>query len=384
MRDRPHFPEITHGQVHPGDRNGLRKTQRVTTFKGDDRPSITVLAPGGIEHAGLSILASRWAEALASNGCTCRLMLGVAERHPDEGEAVEFDSMQEAISEWAECPDPDKRLLAVGLPPSVEEARAAIGALAAAGSRAVLLWEQPHTPVLGLAARLKVTPPPGVRVGTLNPRFVAPLRKQLGESDVVTLPLALPHLDVPMDPPEPSPTPYAISIGRYTSRKGAARLCSVWADGIGEELGTELLMLGSGYDGLDSDRDAVLGLAKRSPWIRCESIGTFRKRLARIRGARCAIFAATDDHLPQALIEVLIARVPAVVTPIDPHLALIRHGVTGFVLPDVELTDLQGALERHILDSPDGCREVTQAGAALVAETFSPQIAGRVILSHLL
>jgi hypothetical protein len=355
----------------------------LTTVDRSLRPSITVLAPGGIEHSGLSILASRWAQALRSIGCSCQLLLGVAKRHPDEGEAEEFKSMPETVQKWAKYAGPEERLLVVGLPPSDDEARATVSALAVAGSRALVLWEHPHTPVLELAVKLRVRPPAAARIGTLNPRFVAPLRKQLGTSAVFTLPLTLPPYDDLVGPSETSCTPYAVAVGRYTSRKGAARLCSMWADGIGEELGMELLMLGSGYDGPNSDKHEVLKLASSSRWISCESIGSFPERFARVRGARCAIFAATDDHLPQALVEVLAAQIPAVVTPIDPHMTLVRHGVTGIAMSGVDLTDLRSTLERHILSSPNRCAEITRAGAELVTERFSSQVAAETILSHL-
>ena len=52
-------------------------------------------------------------------------------------------------------------------------------------------------------------------------------------------------------------------------------------------------------------------------------------------------------------------------------------------MPGVDLADLQGTLERHILSSPNMCTEITRAGAALVAERFSSQVAAKTILSHL-
>lgn len=344
----------------------------------------TVIAPGGIDHAGLSILASRWTEALRVNGCSSELALGRARRHPDEGPASEFDDMPRAIQAWCDRASDADRLLVVGLPPGRENARAAVAALASAGSRAALLWEQPHMSVLGLAERLGVTPADSVRVATLNPRFVTPLESQLGGNPVAALPLALPEAAFETRSQRQVEAPFAVAIGRFTSRKGAARLCRTWVDEVGPRLGLRLLMLGSGHGGEDSEEGEVLALADSSPWVECAHIGPLRDRLDRIGAATCVVFAAVDDHLPQALVEALAVEVPVLVTPIPGHLEVVDHGVTGFVLGGTDLGDLAAVIEQSVLGDPAGSRRVARAGADRVRGLCALPVAGRAIRSYLL
>ena len=352
--------------------------------KGNSAPGITVMAPGGIDQAGLSILASRWAEALRVNGYGCELLLGRAKRHPDEGPAAEFDEMPQAIHAWCDYASDADRLLVVGLPPGLEEAHSAIAALAGAGSRATLLWERPHTPILGLAELLGVTPLAEIRIATLNPRFVSPLRAQLGGNPVAALPLALPQVAFEGGAQRRCQDPFAIAIGRFTARKGAARLSREWAEHVGPRLKLKLLMLGSGYGGGDSEEDRVLELAHSSPWVECDQIGPLQDRLDCIRTASCAVFAAVDDHLPQALVEALAVEVPVVATPIAAHLEVVEHEVTGFVLGGTDLDDLGEVIEKSVLGDPAGSLQVARAGSARVRQLCEPLAAGRAILAYLL
>jgi len=345
--------------------------------------AVTVIAPGGIEHAGLSILASRWKEAIEEMGSPCELLLGAATRHPDELPAEQFTDMANAIADWTAIANHEGRLLVVGLPADLSEARAVLTALADVGERATLLWELPAAPILGLGDLLGTTPPSGVRIATLNSRFVPGLQAMFPDHAVTSLPLSLPRIALRGKRIPPVGDPFAIAIGRLTTRKGAARLATLWAEEVGPHLGLKLLMLGSGHGAPDSEENRVQVVAAASEWVACEEIGPLAERLERVRSATCAVFPAVDDHLPPALAEAMAVESPVVVTPIAGHLELVDDAVTGFALKDSSLVDLATTIEGNLIENPATARRVAATAANRVRAAFAPSVAGRAILSQL-
>lgn len=342
--------------------------------------SLTVIAPVGIDQAGLSILASRWVHAIEGPGRSIELLLARSRRHSDEGAAREIDDVAQAVGTWCERASASDRLLLTGLPAELDAAQATVAALAGAEGRATLVWERPHTPIVNLADQLAMDMPAGLRVVTLNPRFVPALRRQLRGVHVGSIPLVLPAAALECRERRPADPPYAIAVGRLTARKGARELCRRWVEDVGPRWRLRLLMMGSGYGSVDSQEQEVRELVAGSPWVTCDELGPIEARLDCMRAASCAVFAAVDDHLPQALIETMAVGTPVVATPIDAHLELVLDGETGFLLPHADCGDLSEQIGRVLTDLP----EAAAVGARAAAEArrrFSPRAAAPGILA---
>ncbi len=339
-----------------------------------------MLAAAGVDESGVSILASRWVQAIRSAGLPAELMLRRGERHPDEEPATEFHTVPAAVDSWASSASKKDRLVVVGLPSDTDEARATLAALARVASQATVLWERAGVSVLELAPSLGIDIPRRLRIATLNTRLVPQLQAQIPDAQIVSAPLVLPAIAFEEHVRQLAEPPFAIAVGRITSRKRSLELATAWVDRIGPELGLKLLMLGSGYRAPDSEEQEVTRLATTSEWLECRHLGPLIDRLTQIQAASCAIFASMDDHLPQALAETMAAGTPAIVTPIDAHLALVRDGQTGFVLAGTSLDDLSQTIKRTI-DQPGVARHVASNAASNVRELFSIDAAGKHVLA---
>jgi glycosyltransferase involved in cell wall biosynthesis len=343
---------------------------------------VEIVAFGGIETSGLSILASRWLRALEQTGVRGRLTLPNGARHPDEVGAQIGDPLA-AVEEWSRHAAGIDPLLVAGLPLERTDCRLMLCALESRAEQAVVLWEHPLVGVLEVTDFVgRSAVPLRLGIGTLNPHFIPRLEEQLPGSTIAHVPLVLPQEAMRPSPSPPRRGAYAIAVGRFNRRKGMWRLCERWAEEIGPELKVSLIALGSGHGAEDSLEREIEELALESPWLDHMHVGPFEDRFALIQSATCAVFPAIDDHLPQALVETMIARTPVVVTPIDAHLAVVQHGVTGFVLADTDLSDLLQAV-RHLLEEGGTASRIARSAERVVRERFSPAAVG-VSLAQLL
>lgn len=325
---------------------------------------VHVVSPIDLLEGGQSLLAVRYAEALESTGTPATAWLPRTATHPDERAARRFDDLPALLEDLGE-----DHTIVVGVPRGQAAAQSMIDCVAGRRDRTVV-WERPGFTVTsandGLARCSDVR-----RIVTLNPRFVASLTAGFPMSEVKVWPLALPPACFVRGPElSRARGSYAIVIGRASPAKRTVELAERWSAEFADLVDLDLVVASpDGNPFADLDR------------VRWTHLGEVGERVAALRGAAVAIFPASDDHLPQALVEAMAASTPVLATAIDGHLEIVEDRVTGRTM-DLSMDDLV-AVVNEMDGEPDTTLGYATAARNLVEARFSYAVTSKVVRASL-
>jgi glycosyltransferase involved in cell wall biosynthesis len=288
-----------------------------------------VVAPVGLDSAGFTILACRIATALTSAGRTSVPWVPDSERHPDAANADRYSDLGELLTRLKES-----KVLLVGLHPNLELAQLQIDLLGN-NPQWRLIWERPgRTSPRDVANDLR-----GIErlrsVLTLNALLLGDVAAAASGAVVSVIPPAIPNECLQAFDGTQSSSPLIISLGRLSPEKGIDSLANLWATsgGLGREL--ELVVA----------TPTTARLQVSSPFVKQVVLGSVTERIELLKSATAAIFPATSDHLPQALLEAMAVGATVIATDIPGHTEVVADGVTGLLI-HVDLADLDAALDR--------------------------------------
>jgi len=314
-------PRSVVGSEDQRDVDPDRSAQGVQLRLFDDfaRQTVRFVAPVGMSASGAPMLAVRWAQALEDDGIPAQALVPSNESHPDIEAASRFDDLEAAVSA-----DGAGLTLLLGLPPSPSLSRRVLEQ-AQRDPHLWLLWERPGYDAETLLAGFNDVAPID-RIVTLSEKRQRQVRRLYPEARVRVLPPAVPPsaFDAYTRRPTTDETaPFVVAIGRPTKEKGITELIPRWAMDGGPSTGLRLLIA--------SPVPFPEGLV--SPWVEVRTVGALRERLRLLCAAHAAIFPATSDHLPQALLETMAAGTPVVATAIAGHRDVAIDGRTAIMVP---------------------------------------------------
>jgi glycosyltransferase involved in cell wall biosynthesis len=168
-------------------------------------------------------------------------------------------------------------------------------------------------------------------------------------------------------------TPTIVAVGRFVPKKGFDVLldaCALLA-GRGVDLHCRLIG-GGGEEGNLRAQAHALGLAGHvrfdGPLPQREVVRAVRE--SAVFAAPCVVAADGDrDGLPTVLLEAMALGTPCVATDIVGIPELVRHGVTGLLVPPNDAPALADALQR-VLDAPAERAALARRARALIERDF--------------
>lgn len=287
------------------------------------QPTVQLISAVDVSMAGLSILGCRYFDALTRAGIPSEIWVPNPTDHPDTFVANEYSSLQNLLGRRIDSP------FFLGLHPDVSLAQAAIDH-ASSKDLSWVLWERPNCNAPEDVSRDLQNTRELKTVLTLNSLYVERIKAIVGAARVAAIPPAIPPDCFDAFDAEPRQTlKYAISTGRPTTAKGILRLADIWSEQIGPRMRLPLVIA----------TPIEFEIGKRVEWVKVVKLGRLANRIRLIKGATFAIFPASSDHLPLALLETMAVGTTVIATEIDGHREVIRNGITGYTI-DVELTRL--------------------------------------------
>ncbi len=162
--------------------------------------------------------------------------------------------------------------------------------------------------------------------------------------------------------------PVVISVGRLSAEKDCRTLFRALALAADEHPGLVLLMVGDGPRG-KSYREAAreMGLGRRVRFL-----GNRRDVPRLLEAADIFALASLSEGVSIAILEAMAAGLPVVATAVGGTPEVVRHRLTGILVPPRRPGELARALARLAAD-PDRAGRMGRSGRELVERRFSLQ-----------
>jgi glycosyltransferase involved in cell wall biosynthesis len=191
----------------------------------------------------------------------------------------------------------------------------------------------------------------------------APARFTITPNGVPTAMLSAPRT-APSSPAE------IVFVGALSDRKGVDELLRACA-GLTTSTPWRLTFCGGGDIAARSARAAELGLAGRIVFRGHSAAPQVRAALA---GSRIFVLPSYAEGLSVALLEALALGCAVIATPVGEHRLVLEDDVNALVVEPGDVAALTAALAR-LIDDPDLCARLVEAGRATIAARFTAGIA---------
>lgn len=334
---------------------------------------VVCVCPVDCTVSGLSIFASRAADALRRTGRVSQAWLPAGPAHPDERAARRFDDIGRAIDDACDLRADGTRILFARLSPDAAVAQRQIDE--AGQPRTTILWERPGHHIAGVARGLRDVA--GLRhVWTLNDLYTSLVSAAAPAASVRTVPVVVPGIFFEQFRMRRRRLPStAVAVGRALPSKNMLPLAAAWADRIGPRTRVPLTIIGGDTATAPGYARELTRTAASSRWISRINLGSERDRAAFLRRASVAIFPAVSDHMPQALAEAMAAGVPIIASDIPAHRAVLADQISALLVPAGDFTAIGNSVQR-ILREPGLAASLTSAANNLASRWFLPAEAG--------
>lgn len=157
------------------------------------------------------------------------------------------------------------------------------------------------------------------------------------------------------------------SVAMFRGSKGHAHIIEAFARLRQHVPGARLLLVGDGIR-----RASVEQLVRDRGLSGCVVITGFRSDVPALLAAMdCFVLASIrTEGVPQSLLQAFAAGVPVVASAVGGIPEIVRHGVTGLLVPAEDSRALAAAI-REVLDDQPAARHRARAARQLVEEQFS-------------
>lgn len=322
-----------------------------------------------LSDSAVGTLAARYANVLIKSGWAVSMIAPFGTVHSEAEAFVELLDRNGLYSRLEQHSDSGDPILMLGLPREQEAAQQSIRFMSGTPTGAIL-WERPGKSYPAIADDL-IDAEEIPNMWTLNDIYVDRLRRSFPKTNVAIAPLIVPdQFFAARKVPRTQTKDYAVYLARFTAKKGAPRLAQTWCDEVYSQTKLPLLMIGLGLEAGRPDEQAVVALAKAHPdRLQLGYETEAAARVDRLVNAKLAIFPATDDHLPQSLIEAMAVGTPTICSDVEGHALVAKNRISSLTV-DPSLSDLRSAVI-ELIENPDICKMLADNAEQVVMRRFS-------------